>query len=278
VRTILSDIESPQIRGATVVELWRYPVKSMLGEKLDAVEVTRRGLLGDRLHALVEKATGRVSTAKNTRKFAQLFDFRASYVRQPNRGDSAPPVSITLPDGSTVSSDQADLEEILSKALGHHVSFESADGSAESRGPWTAVAEEGDGFSDFDLPAGTFFDDAPIHLLTTATLENLSSLHPEGRFEPRRFRPNMVIATPDAQQGFVEHEWIGRDVSVGEEVRLHITGPCTRCVMTTLAQSDLPKDVEILRTAVQHNRERVGVYASVLQGGTVRRSDHVRLD
>jgi uncharacterized protein len=277
-QAIVSDLRTPQVRASTVIGLWRYPVKSMLGEELDTTEVTRRGVLGDRAHALLETATGRVASAKSTRKWSQLFEFRASYVQQPKDGDSLPSVRITLPDGTTVTSQQANLEELLSNGLGHQVTFETAKSESEVPGTWTAVAEEGDGFADFELPAGTFFDAGPIHLLTTATLERLRSLHPAGRFEIPRFRPNIVIATPAGLQGFVENEWIGRTLSVGEEVRLRIMGPCSRCVMTTLPQGDLPKDVEILRTAVQHNRESIGVYASVIQGGTIRRGDDVSLD
>ena len=80
-----------------------------------------------------------------------------------------------------------------------------------------------------------------------------------------------------ARKGFIESGWIGRTIAIGNEVRLNITGDCGRCVMTTLPQGELPRDPEILRTAVQHNRGHVGVYASVVKGGTIRRGDAVRL-
>jgi uncharacterized protein YcbX len=134
-----------------------------------------------------------------------------------------------------------------------------------------------DTVTDFALPEGTFFDCAVVHVLTTATLERLRELYPQGRFEVRRFRPNIVVATAEGQEDFVENAWIGRTLALGDAVRLSITGPCPRCVMTTLAQGDLPKDPGILRTAAQHNQVNVGVYASVLQGGTLRRGDPVWL-
>jgi uncharacterized protein YcbX len=87
----------------------------------------------------------------------------------------------------------------------------------------------------------------------------------QGRFEARRFRPNIVIST--AERGFVENDWLGRTVTVGDTVRLRITRPCPRCVMTTLAQGDLPKDPGILRTAAQNNAANVGVYADVISAG-----------
>lgn len=135
--------------------------------------------------------------------------------------------------------------------------------------------EHRDTVTEWELPAGTFFDLAVMHVLTTATIERLRTLYPEGRFEVRRFRPNIVVSTGPDQQGFVENDWIGQTIAVGDEVRLRITGPCPRCVMTTLPQGDLPKDPGILRAAAQHNEANVGVYADVVAGGTTRRGDSV---
>jgi uncharacterized protein YcbX len=123
-----------------------------------------------------------------------------------------------------------------------------------------------------------FFDCALVHLLTTAALDRLRELYPQERFEVRRFRPNFMVETPSGQRDFVENAWIGQVLAIGDAVRLSITGPCPRCVMTTLPQGDLPKDPGILRAAARHNRANVGIYASVLQGGTVRRGDSVRLE
>src|SRR5207249_1822365 len=124
---------------------------------------------------------------------------------------------------------------------------------------------------------GTFFDCATILLLTTATLNRLRDFYPQGRFEVQRFRPNIVVEPVATAPSFVENAWIGQTLAIGDEVRLRITGPCGRCVMTTLAQGDLPKDSEILRTAVQHNQGQVGVYAAVERVGTIRCDDRVRL-
>src|SRR5438552_3518646 len=134
-----------------------------------------------------------------------------------------------------------------------------------------------DTVTDFDLPAGTFFDCATVHVLTTNTLDRLRELYPEGRFEVRRFRPNVVLEVDGGAKDFVENNWVVHTLVLGDAVRLRITGHCPRCVMTTLPQSDLPKDPGILRTAAQHNQVNVGVYASVVHGGVVRRGDAVRL-
>jgi hypothetical protein len=128
------------------------------------------------------------------------------------------------------------------------------------------------------MPAGTFFDLAVIHVLTTATIDRLRELYPQGRFEVRRFRPNIVVEAASGEKGFVENDWIGHTLAVGKEVRLSITGPCPRCVMTTLPQGDLPRDPGILRTAAQHNQVNVGVYAKVVRGGMIRRGDPARLE
>src|SRR6266545_4700641 len=268
----------------SVVGLWRYPVKSMMGEELNAAEVTERGLVGDRQFAVVDAATGKIAGAKNPRKWGNFLDFRAAYVEPPERGSKLPAVRLTLPDGTVVTSEQPDLAQILSKALGHEVAFAEAKGDGESSG---GTAEEywpdmegldfRDTVTDFELPAGTFFDLAVVHLLTTATIDHLRTLHPEGRFEVRRFRPNIVVATGPDEQGFVENDWIGHTIAIGDEVRLRITGPCPRCVMTTLPQGDLPKDAGILRTAAQNNQANVGVYADVIAGGMTRRGDPVTL-
>jgi uncharacterized protein YcbX len=254
----------------------------MLGEELNATEVTKRGLLGDRAYALVDSAGGKVASAKNPRKWPGLFDCRAAFVDVPKTGAKAPPVRVTLPDGTIVNSEQRDLDQILSKGLKREVKLSALPdvrtATAEEYWPDIEGLDHRDTVTDFDLPEGTFFDCALVHLLTTATLDRLRALYPQGRFEVRRFRPNIVVETTNAEKDFVENAWIGQTLAIGDALRLSITGPCPRCVMTTLPQGDLPKDTGILRTAAQHNRANVGVYASVLQGGNVRRGDSVRLE
>jgi uncharacterized protein len=281
--------------AAPVVALWRYPVKSMLGEDLNASEVTENGLLGDRAYGLVDSSDGKVVSAKNPRKWPGLFDFRAALSDFPTTGKAIPPVHIALPDGAMVSSSQPDIHRILSAVLKRPVTLEAAGrgrlagteamtrtdqraGTAEEYWPDMEGLDHRDTVTDFALPEGTFFDAAVVHVLTTATLDRLRELCPQARFEARRFRPNIMIKAANGGAGFVENAWIGRTLAIGGTVRLSITGACPRCVMTTLAQGDLPQDVKVLRTAAQHNQVNVGVYASVLRGGTVRRGDAVILE
>src|SRR5438128_9827260 len=203
----------PNTTQGSVVSLWRYPVKSMLGEELSASEVTERGLLGDRADALVTSADGKVATSKNPRKWPRLFDFHATFVEPARAAAKVPPVRIALPDGTTVTSDQGDLNQILSKALNREVTLGATQRepvNAEEYWPDMEGLDHRDTVTDFTLPEGTFFDCAMVHLLTTATLERLRELYPGGRFEVRRFRPNIIMEAAGGARDFVENAWVGR--------------------------------------------------------------------
>ena len=177
--------------------------------------------------------------------------------------------------------DQRDIDGRLSDRLSRPVRLTgSAPPSARAEGYWPDYhwLEQSDEIFEFELPAGTFFDGAPIHLVTTATVSTrLASLAPYSRFDLERFRPNLVIECADSTGGFVENDWVGRTLLIGSQVRLLVTRPTFRCVMTTLPQGSLPKDPDVLRTAVQNNQGNVGVYAIVAQSGTIQRGDAVTL-
>jgi uncharacterized protein len=269
----------------TVVSLWRYPVKSMLGEELNSSYVTERGLVGDRSYALIDKETGKVASAKNPRKWGKLFDFRAAFIDTPQVVENIPPVRVTFPDGTQISS--SDLEDIdynLSKVLGREVRLMRANlekPSYEEYWPDIEGLAQREKVTDEAMPPQTFFDIAVIHILTTSTINRLRELYPEGRFEVRRFRPNIVIESASSsgeKKDFIENLWVGKKLTIGEDIVLRVTGPCTRCVMTTLPQGDLPKDLGILRTVAQYNGVTAGVYATVHGGGTIRRGDQVLLE
>jgi uncharacterized protein YcbX len=215
-------------------------------------------------------------------RYAAEFGDKAKLAMPPARHFAILTVRITLPDGTIVNSEQPGVNQIFSKVLKREVKLcalpDVQTATAEEYWPDIEGLDHRDIVTDFGLPEGTFFDCALVHLLTLATLDRLRELYPQGRFEVRRFRPNFVVETANGHRDFVENAWIGQVLAIGDAVRLSITGPCPRCVMTTLPQGDLPKDTGILRTAAQHNRANVGIYASVLQGGTVRRGDSVRLE
>jgi uncharacterized protein YcbX len=270
-------------------KVFRYPVKSMAGEPLTAARVlAEHGLQGDRAFAVLDVETDRVASAKHPRSWRPLLDHAARFIG-PLAGDERHgPISITTPDGLTLRSDRDDIDARLSTALGRpvrlattpppHATRDDLDPETDaSRGQPLAVG----------AAPGTFFDFAPIHLVTTATLARLQALQPASRFDVARFRPNLVIDT-GAADGFVENDWIGHTLAIGEQVRLCITFPCPRCVMTTLAQGELPADPAVLRAATAHNPQwfallgkrmpAVGAYATIVQGGTIRPGDPVRLE
>jgi uncharacterized protein len=274
-----------------VVALWRYPVKSMQGELLNASAVDQRGLLGDRALALLDVETGKVASAKSPRMWPNLLNFCATFVEPPRVGDPLPPIRITLPDGEHIRSDDPTVDEVLSRATGRAVRLISSNPSGAKYEYYVPdVADVDPGGRDFyrEYPndmfgTGALHDTAPVHLLTTATLSRLSELYPDGRFEVRRFRPNIVVEPTGDVRGFVENSWLKRGLGIGT-VTLRVTIPMNRCVMTTLPQVDLPRDLGILRTAAVHNRLQVqtwgqfpcvGVCGLVRSSGAIRRGDIV---
>jgi len=263
-----------------ITAIHRYPVKSMMGEELNATRIGTKGLYGDRVFSVADPATGKVASAKNPARWPSLFSYRAAFSHPLDNG-ALPPARITFPDGSTISTGDAQIENKLSASLGKPVRFLTG-------APTTSTLEEywpdidglarRDVVTDEAMPPETFFDCAAVHFLTTATLDSLRASYPEGRFESRRFRPNFVIETPPELKGYPENDWDEKILAIGDEVKIKITGPCGRCVMTTLAQGDLPKDTGILKAAAKLNKARVGAYASVVLGGTVRVGDKVKTE
>jgi len=269
----------------TVVSLWRYPVKSMMGEELNSSYVTERGLIGDRTYAMIDKQTGKVASAKNPRKWGKLFDFRSMFVDSLHDVNDIPPVRITFPDGSNISSDhqEDDMDYSLSKVFDREVRLMKASGfekpSYEEYWPDIDGLAQREKVTDEAMPSKTFFDIAVIHILTTSTINRLRELYPEGRFEVRRFRPNIVVESASREKkDFIENSWVGKKITIGEGIVLKVTAPCTRCVMITLPQGDLPQDLGILSTVARYNQVHVGVYASVHHGGTIHRGDLIHIE
>jgi uncharacterized protein len=261
-----------------VTSLWRYPVKSMMGEQVTDAYFTRQGMLGDRAYALIDRLTGKVASAKNPRKWPTLFSFGASYGKSPEPAAAIPAVVIAMPDGSRVSSDSPEATRLLAGALDREVALVCGAPEKpclEEYWPDLDTLAHRDEVTDEAMPPATFFDCAPVHILTTATLDKLSSFYPAGSFAPRRFRPNILVATSTNESSFIEDAWVGRTIVIGSEVRIRITGNTGRCVMTTLPQDGLPRDLGILRAAAQHNQSHVGVYGEVVKPGLVRERDAV---
>lgn len=266
---------SPSPAPGRLATIRRHPVKSMAGELLDEATLTDRGLLGDRVYALLDIETGKVASAKNPRRWPGLLAFRSTFLAPIEPASPLPPVRIDLPDGSAVRSDQPDTNALLSTAVGRPVRLaHNAPPGATAEGYWPDHdwLPDRDQTFEFTLPPGTFFDGATLHLITTASLRALEALAPSSRFDLARFRPNLLIDTPDAPPSFIESTWLGRSFELGE-ARIRIDRPCPRCVMTTVAQPGLPHDPNVLRTAVRNAEGNVGVYATILRPGRIRLGD-----
>jgi uncharacterized protein YcbX len=244
-----------------VAELRRHPVKSMQGETLTRAVVGPHGIDGDRAFAVVDAETGRVASAKDPRKWAGMLGLRAELCDGVLR--------LTAPDGDVSRSDTDDLSAVLSRLLGRSVTLRSsptASAAIEVEWPDVPGLPAAGTRTVEQLPAGGCFDLAPLHLLTTAALSRFRELAPDSDFDPRRFRPNLLIETVAGLAGFAESAWVGRTLLVGD-LRLDVTAPCSRCVMTTLAQPGLGADPQILRAAVAHNAAAAGVYATARHAG-----------
>jgi len=287
-----------------VGRLWRFPVKSMAGERIEQGAFSVRGLVGDRAYALIDTETGKVVSAKSVKLYPDLLNCQAEFVEPPQSEGEIPPVKITLPDGSSVISDAADVNNVLSAFFRREVILARSAPSdytidqyhpdvedADPAGHRDKTVEQKLGSAFFaeagvqsPVPVGAFFDLFPVSVLTTSTLDRLNKLQPDSQFDERRFRMNVIVGIDEA--GFVENDWVGNELAVGDAVRFNIALADPRCVMTTLAQGELPRDTSILRALVRHNRVQVGdagrfpcagVYATVQASGTVRTGDRVSL-
>jgi MOSC domain-containing protein len=261
----------------TIEELWRFPVKSMLGESLQRVAVTPGGLIGDRAWALRDLRTGNVVSAK---KWARMFEFRAVYEVAPGAAEPGR-VRIEMPDQTSLYADDPWASRAISEVLGHEVRLEQAAALENQR----VVADidtgtifgdipvneiykglaPGQGIPDtFGLPRGTFFDASVIHILASASMEHLRQLQGGSAvIQPQRFRPNVYVRTTPELSGFVEDQWLGATLVIGA-LRVDKIKPTLRCVMTTHAQPGLPRDLSVLRTAAQHHTAHLGVTGRIL--------------
>ena len=282
----------------TVKEIWRYPVKSMAGERLQRANVGALGIYGDRGWAIRDEKAGEI---RNARKLPALLHCTAVYLREPS-GCDVPPAQITMPDGTTFRSDCAEASEKLSEMLGRPVTIwpvqppserdllrrakpDNPDMKAEMREVFGRLESEPlPDFStlppqilEFTSPFGTFFDAFPFHVLTTASLSALASHNPTADFDSRRFRPNLLVETERGLDGLVEAEWSGRTLRIGA-TRIKLEMPTVRCVIPTLDQPGMKKDPSVLRTIVRDAAQNLGAYATIATGGTIALGDQVALE
>ena len=290
----------------TVGRLWQYPVKSMQGQEVDEILLGPGGVAGDRAYGFVDVESGRLASAKRPRRFGALLDCQARFLSPPTPDGDSPPVEVTFPGGDVVRTDDggAELTKRVTELLGREVQLISTapegialdelipqmEGLGENALDAMATEPDSDGDSFIPIPAamaapGTLLDLAAMHVLATSTLAWMADAHPDGDWDPRRMRPNILI--DDSAEPGNEDDWLGCDLHIGEQVVVHIVGPTPRCVMTTLAQPGLAKDSNVLKTVARVNMKEMGAlgqfpcagsYAEVVSPGAVRRGDPIRFE
>lgn len=285
------------MRVGELKSIYRYPVKSMAGESLDAVEVDRRGIRGDRAWAVRDEVRGGIRGAK---KIAALMQCRARYPEAPGETGSAV-AEITLPGGERVLSSATDVGERISGAVGQTVTLwplvpvetldhyrrgapTHEDLEQELRSIFGRTADEPlpdlslfpPELMEFESPPGSYFDAFPLNFTTEASLRSLQQRLPESKIDVRRFRPNFTIESASTEVAFPEQEWRGKKLRIGELI-IAVTVECPRCVMTTLGFDDLPKDPQIMRGLVREAGGNLGVYATVEEPATIRVGDAVEV-
>lgn len=276
-----------------LASVWRYPVKGMAGESLQSAPMSPQGLAGDRIWALRDTARAEVQSCKT----------RPDLLRCQATTGAEGQVQVSLPDGRHFLVDDPELVPALSRLVGRDSSLEYLR-PAEDLAFYARYRPDADSWvreltatferaADEPLPPflqgpreqlspyvgvlGSFFLVTPLHLVTTATLAHLQSLRPESDWDVRRFRANLVIATPEGERGLVEQAWIGRRLHIGS-VSIDVVDTTVRCGAITRAQADFNADAGILRTVVREADQNVGIYGSVLNAGVVAVGEPVFLD
>lgn len=280
----------------TITALYRYPVKSMGGERLETLTLGPRGVHGDRAWAVRDEQRGGIRGGK---RFPELMQCSARYLETPP-ADGSVPAEITLPDGTTLNIDDPATPERLSALVDSPLTVwplvpadqlehyrrgapESDDMEAEFRRlfgrtedePLPDVSKFPEFLMEFESPPGTYFDAFPILIMTTESLAALQKAASEHTFHVDRFRPNLLVRT-GSDAPYPERDWIGKTLRVGS-IELEITLDCPRCVMTTHGFGNLPKDPGIMRTLVRENGGELGVYATVSTPGQIRVGDRASL-
>ena len=273
-------------------QIWQYPVKSMLGARVERATLANNGIGNDRLWALRDEARGAIASG---RKLAGVNRLSAKYTTD------ATSVQITMPDGTSVHSSDVDVDARLTAAVGHPVSLwshqpaantdfyrrgapDSDDFMADLRSIFGRLPDEPlpdlsifpPEMMEFEYPPGNFFDCYPLMIMTTSALRSMREALPDSAIDERRFRPSLVIGTGQAA-GHPEFEWVGRRIRVGA-TELQIGSGCPRCVVVTRDfAADLPVDQRVLRHVVRDLDQNVGVYATIVRGGEINVGDSVEL-
>ena len=273
--------------NTSVTNMYRYPVKSMMGEALSEADIGKAGIAGDRGWAVRDEKRGGIRGGK---KIPKLMTLAAQ------SGPAAP--LITAPDGDSASASSEGINEWLSDKLNHPVTLwpllpaeqldhyrrgapDTEDFEQELRAVFGRLPDEPlpdlAGFEElleFESPPGTYFDAFPISVMSQQSLATMNQLNGDSLFDVRRFRPNLLVDISGSDHPFPEQAWVGKTLSIGS-VKLKIEMTCPRCSMTTHGFDDLPQDAQIMRKLVANSEGNLGTYASVVQAGKVFAGDSV---
>jgi uncharacterized protein YcbX len=254
------------VAAMEVSQLWRHPVKSLQGEQVVEAVVEDDGLQGDRAWGIRDEATGRILTGR--REPALLL--AASTLTDDGRP------RIVLPSGEVCVGPGPASDAALSAWLGRAVRLVAAVDLPPSTAEFFAdPTDDSSPAIEWTMPPARFVDTLPVLLVTTATLRAGAALHPGGAWEPRRFRPNVLVQADGADE-FVEDGWCGRVVRVGE-VEFEAREPCVRCTMVTRPQPGLDRDLDVYKVLARHHGGTLGVWATVRTPGTIRARDPVEV-
>jgi uncharacterized protein len=267
-----SDFPAPVLHQASsntasmhVAQLWRYPVKSLLGERLPALRLLDDGVEGDRMWGIKDHRDGRILTARREPRL--LFASSRLVARDL-------PI-ITLPDGQELAGTGPVIDAALSAWLGKPVTLVAASESDAAHAEYFADAtDDASRAIEYKLPKGRFVDVFPVLVMTTAGLRSGAGAYPAGTWDVRRFRPNILIQLDG--EGWLEDAWEGRHISIGSALLIP-RQRCARCTMVNRAQPSLDRDVNIYKTLYRTHRGEAGMWTQVLQPGSISEGDAVEV-
>ena len=216
-----------------VLAIWRYPVKAMLGEVLEAVDVAAGGLASDRRWVVRDVETGERIANKRGPTDAGLRACRAEV-------DAQGRLVVTLPDATTKITGVPDIAPALSDLLEREVEL---------------VEHAGGG--DRYMQTGGHHDFAPLHLMTTSALDRMRAIDPQSDWDVRRFRPNVVL---DDAQVHDEDALLGAQLCGASGLRFTVGLPTPRCVVTTRSREELPADPGLLKSIANEHRWSLGPF------------------
>lgn len=283
------------VKVGQVQALWRYPVKGMAGEAIKQCQISAQGMLGDRVWAVRDAMRQEIQSCKFRPDLLRCV----AHFRDDTKTNNGEAVDITLPSGQIVGSDDHDINRFLSTLIGHESTLEiqrsiddldfyrrhkkdeatwlnelKATFEREPNEPLPDLANLPQSAQAFVSVPGTFFLVAPLHFMTTATMDYLNKQAPDADWSIERFRPNIIIETTPEFEGLIEQGWVGHELIIND-LSIDCTATTPRCGAITKPQHNIGKDTQVLRTVVAKADQNVGVYGKPNEIGDIAIGDDV---